>query len=80
MQLTIVLGKGQVAHSGLPKADHGHMWWRHVLPILGLQIAIAWMTPGSHHMHAPCHMALSGQLLRITSRRCTAWHLRPPHG
>lgn len=36
MQRTIVFGKGQVAHSRLPKADHGHTWRRHVCPLMGL--------------------------------------------
>ena len=37
MQLTIILGKGVVAHSGLPKADHGHMRRWHILPLVGLR-------------------------------------------
>ena len=57
MQHTIVLGKGQVAHSGLPKADHGHMWRGHILPILGLQLATAWMssTYSTCMHHVTCH-------------------------
>jgi len=36
MRLTVILGKGVVAHSGLPKADHGHMWRWHILPLMCL--------------------------------------------
>ena len=37
MQRTIVFGEGQVAHSRLPKADHGHMWRWYIFPLMGLQ-------------------------------------------
>ena len=60
-QCTVIPGKGHVAHSRLPKADHCYFGCGHILPLLSLQVCAMHCPAELHTVHAVSSLACCSQ-------------------